>query len=323
MSGDLARSPPRPTSYIGDDADNRRWEGFAFRPGDIVISTPSKCGTTWTQLLCALLVFDTVDLPAPLAELSPWLDMRTRPLDEVRRALDAQTHRRFIKTHTPLDGLPIDDRVTYLCVARDPRDAFVSLAHHRANMIRPRMVELVEAAGYTWDGDRPGDASTDVEHLRKRLARWIEAPPPDGGTDEPLAAIIHHVACAWDRRHRANVALLHFADYVADLPAELTHLADLLGIERDEGRIAELAQVASIDQVRTRAGDFAPNATQGLWHDDAAFFRSGRIGDWRTVFTAADERRYDERLAELVADSELVHWIHHGRRGGPIAPEAD
>src|SRR5262249_38699700 len=35
-----------------------RWEGFEFRPGDIVISTPKKCGTTWTQMLCALLIFD-------------------------------------------------------------------------------------------------------------------------------------------------------------------------------------------------------------------------------------------------------------------------
>ncbi|MDQ1696066.1 MAG: hypothetical protein QOJ03_1419, partial [Frankiaceae bacterium] len=83
-------------------ADSIRWEGFTFRPGDIVVSTPPKCGTTWMQRLCALLVFDSVELPAPISILSPWLDMLLAPLDDVLARLDAQQHRRFIKTHTPL-----------------------------------------------------------------------------------------------------------------------------------------------------------------------------------------------------------------------------
>ena len=58
-------------------ADSRRWDGFEFRAGDIVISTPSKCGTTWMQMICALLVFRDPELPRPLTELSPWLDIQT------------------------------------------------------------------------------------------------------------------------------------------------------------------------------------------------------------------------------------------------------
>src|SRR3954471_11209284 len=96
--------------------DSGRWEGFVFRDDDIVIATPPKCGTTWMQMLCALLIFRTPDIPGALADVSPWLDMQTRPLDDARGALDAQTPRRFIKTHTPLDGLPFDRRVTYVHV---------------------------------------------------------------------------------------------------------------------------------------------------------------------------------------------------------------
>src|SRR5262245_17481694 len=84
--------------------DSARWDGFEFRAGDIVITTPKKCGTTWTQMLCALLIFDGPVFPEPLERLSPWLDMCNRSIDEVRAALAGQTHRRFIKTHTPLDG---------------------------------------------------------------------------------------------------------------------------------------------------------------------------------------------------------------------------
>jgi len=114
-----------PVRYTSRDEDSARWSGFPFRAGDIVISTRSKSGTTWMQTICALLVFRTTTLPAPIAELSPWLDFLVTPLEEVLARLEAQTHRRFIKTHTPLDGLPLDPRVTYIVVARHPLDAAV------------------------------------------------------------------------------------------------------------------------------------------------------------------------------------------------------
>ena len=44
--------------------DSARWEGFPFRADDIVISAPPKSGTTWMQTLCAMLVFDELELAA-------------------------------------------------------------------------------------------------------------------------------------------------------------------------------------------------------------------------------------------------------------------
>ena len=60
-------------------------------------------------ILCALLIFQTPELPEPLDLLSPWLDMQTRRVESMISDLEAQTHRRFIKTHTPLDGLELHD----------------------------------------------------------------------------------------------------------------------------------------------------------------------------------------------------------------------
>src|ERR687894_519916 len=86
--------------------DSARWDCLASREGDIVISTPPKCGTTWMQRLCALLVFDTEELDRPMAEISPWLDMLTSDIGSIVALLEAQTHRRFIKNPTPPGGLP-------------------------------------------------------------------------------------------------------------------------------------------------------------------------------------------------------------------------
>jgi aryl sulfotransferase len=116
-----------PFRYRSPEEDSARWLGFRFRDGDIVISTRSKTGTTWVQMICALLIFQDPALPAPLGRLSPWLDHLVRPVDEVYAQLAAQPHRRFIKTHTPLDGIPLDSRATYLVTARHPLDMAVSL----------------------------------------------------------------------------------------------------------------------------------------------------------------------------------------------------
>src|SRR4028118_1066483 len=131
--------------YRSPDEDSGRWDDFRFRAGDIVISTRSKHGTTWVQMICALLVLQTPDLPRPLAELSPWLDWLGTPRDEVFEALEAQTHRRFIKSHTPLDGIPSRPDVTYIVVARHPLDAAVSLYHQSDNLNRARIAELTGA----------------------------------------------------------------------------------------------------------------------------------------------------------------------------------
>ncbi|SRR6056297_728012 len=132
----------QPIRYLSADEDSARWLDFNFRDGDIVISARSKSGTTWVQMICALLIFDTPDLPRPLAELSPWLDWLVLSKDDLFEDLGAQSHRRFMKTHTPLDGLPDNDGVTYIVVARHLLDAAVSLYHQSRNINRRRIAEL-------------------------------------------------------------------------------------------------------------------------------------------------------------------------------------
>ena len=112
------------THYVGKITDTHRWEAFRHRDNDIFICTPPKCGTTWTQAICASLIFGTADHGQSPAYISPWIDAKLDPLDEYLKIVDAQPHRRFIKTHTPLDGIPYFESCEYLAVFRDPRDAY-------------------------------------------------------------------------------------------------------------------------------------------------------------------------------------------------------
>lgn len=294
--------------------DNERWAGFEFRPGDIVISTPPKCGTTWTQMLCAMLIFDGPEFPGTLDDLSPWLDMNTRSKDEVHALLASQTHRRFIKTHTPIDGLPMDPNVTYVFVGRDPRDVSVSFEHHLANMDFDSFLAARAAAVGNDDLaelDPPPVLSDDPT---ERLRFFIETE----GDLVCLAGVTAHLHQAWAQRHAPNVALFHFADYRRDLVSEIRRLADVLGNPVTEARAAELAAEAGIDRMRDRATELAPDIGRSHWRDPRAFFRSGGSGEWRARATPALLDRYEARIAELADDAAFAAWLHDGRLGaGP------
>jgi hypothetical protein len=310
--------PPR-TRYRSIVDDSGRWDGFEFRPGDIVISTPPKCGTTWMQMLCALLIFGGPEFPAPLDQVSPWLDMCTRPLAEVTAALTTQPHRRFIKTHTPLDGLPRHAEVTYLMVGRDPRDVAISFEHHLANINFARVLQLRAAAIGNEDLAVPPEPRVRSEDPAVRFRTFVadDTPPP---TPPTLASVLRHLNTGWLLRDDSNVALFHYSDLMADLEGELLRLARILGIPCTPERARELAPEASLVRMRERAADIAPNASQGTWHDVRAFFRSGGTGEWRVYLSAADLAAYEARVAQL-ASPDLAAWAHGGWMASGIDPE--
>jgi hypothetical protein len=295
--------------------DSGRWDGFEFRVGDIVISTPSKCGTTWMQMICALLIFGDTRLPRPLTELSPWLDIQTDTIANVFAALAAQPHRRFIKTHTPLDGLPFDERVTYICVGRDPRDAAVSSQHHLDSMNREVLLRARQAA-IGPDGLLPsgGGIPSRVDGPRERFWRWVENDTPP---EEGLELLLHHLNTFWERRRADNVMLVHYADLQTDLDGEMRRLARRIGIAIDDEVWPHLVAEASFDRMKGRADEVAPQVTMaGLWPDPSRFFHRGTNGQWRTLLGTEDLNRYEARVRQL-ATPELAAWAHGGWRGRP------
>ena len=71
-----------PKTYKTWAHDSTRWEHYRARDGDIVIATYAKCGTTWMQQIVSLLIFQSPD-PRSVLELSPWIDARFHPVDEI------------------------------------------------------------------------------------------------------------------------------------------------------------------------------------------------------------------------------------------------
>lgn len=301
--------------YVGRVYDSARWEGFDLRPDDIVISTPPKCGTTWTQMICALLVFQTPELPGRLADLSPWLDMLTRSRRQVVAALDAQSHRRFIKTHTPLPGLPWREGVTYVCVGRDPRDVALSMDDHMANMDWESFYEQAVAAARD-DGlpppERPSPPPLEQLTDRARFWRWVDDDTPPEQTTSSLLRTVRHVESFWRASRGVGVVMLHYHDLKADLDGQMRALAARLGIDVPPERWPALVEAASFASMRR--GDDRTVPVQGIWKDQGRFFRQARLGAWQDLLDGDDQRRYHERVASLIGP-DLAAWLHPSTPG--------
>jgi aryl sulfotransferase len=295
--------PTAPIRYTSPDDDNARWIGFPFREDDIVIATRSKTGTTWLQMICALLIFQTPELPDSLANLSPWLDWLITPRDDVFAQLAAQRHRRFIKTHTPLDGLPTDARVTYIVTGRHPLDMAVSLYHHAANLNRDRIRELIGR-------DDPRTKIPEPLPLHEWLIEWIEREVDPRDSLDSLPGVLWHLTDAWQRQASQDVILVHYDDLIRDLEGQMRLVADRLRIAVPEDTWPALVKSASFPQMQAKADSLIPDPS-GILKNTATFFRRGTSGAGAETLTPVELVRYYQRTAEL-APSDVLAWLHRG-----------
>jgi aryl sulfotransferase len=292
--------------------DSRYWDGFVPRADDIVIATYPKCGTTWTQRIVGLLIFQD-PAPVPLMDISAWIDRRFgSPLEQRLATLAAQTHRRFLKSHLPADGLPLHDGVRYIHVARDGRDACLSWCNHIASYT-PRMLEQLDAAGLADETiarpypRMPADPA-DFFH------RWITEGTAPGDTDGlPIVPFFGFHRSWWDERGRDNVLMVHYADLRADLGGEMRRIAAFLGIQVPEDLWPRLVEAAGFDAMR-RVGDTLLGETGAIFRGGGAtFFHRGETGRWRGVFRPDDLALYAEKSAKLPPD--CADWLAAGRLG--------
>ena len=101
---DVPNHPVKTRELHNHHFNSTVWNDFAFRDDDIVIATYAKSGTTWMQQIVSQLIFNGAE-GLPVAEMSPWLDLRVPPKAVKLPLVEAQTHRRFLKTHLPVDAL--------------------------------------------------------------------------------------------------------------------------------------------------------------------------------------------------------------------------
>lgn len=298
--------------------DPERWEHLSPRDDDIIISTPQKAGTTWTQAIVANLVFQDGRLPGPVGKISPWLDMRLRPFEPTMAALEAQEHRRFIKTHLPLNGLRFFEHAKYIVVGRDARDAFMSLLnHHRSYSpeIRRVAAQFDDIAG----GPFPFDVGDDRAFWR----RWITESWFHWESDGyPYWSHFGHIQSWWNFRGLPNVLLVHFEDLSIDPEAEIRRIATFLGIEIDESRMPGILKRTTFGEMKKNFDQILPEMNMIMRRGGNDFMHRGTNGRWRGFLEQEDLQLY-RRASRRVLTPQCARWLEGGRRAVDPGATAD
>ena len=279
--------------------DSTIWNDFQFRDNDIIIATYAKSGTTWMQQIIAQLMFNG-DPDLAVAEISPWLDLRVPPKAVKLPYVEAQTHRRFLKTHLPVDALVFSPRARYLYIGRDGRDVVWSLYNHHANANQLWYDALNETPGRVGPPiERP------VEDIREYWRDWLTR---DG---YPFWSFWDNIRTWWRTRDLPNVRLVHFSELKQDLPGTIRQIAEFLQIPINESHWSAILEHCSFEWMKRNATKSVPLG--GLFWDAGAgvFINKGVNGRWADVLTAEESAQY-EKIAVSQLGAECAHWLATG-----------
>lgn len=285
--------------------DSTIWNDLRFRDDDIVIATYAKSGTTWMQQIIAQLLFRG-DPDLEVAEMSPWLDLRVPPKEVKLPLVEAQTHRRFLKTHLPVDALVFSPEAKYLYIGRDGRDVVWSMYNHHVN---------ANQLWYDALNDTPGRVGSPIEYppadIRQYWRDWLDR---DG---HPFWPFWENVASWWEIRTLPNVMLVHFSNLKCDLPGQMRRIAAFLDIPIDDARWEAIVEYCSFEWMKTNAVKSVPLG--GAFWDAGAevFINKGVNGRWTETLTADEAAEYEAQAVERLG-SECAHWLATGEE-----PSAD
>ncbi len=308
MNDLTAALPTRTHVYENHHLDGPRWDRFETRPDDIVITTAYKSGTTWMQTIVANLLFQGGEIPGDIMDISPWVDMRLRPFDEICATTAAQTHRRILKTHLPLDGLPWQPELQYIFVGRDLRDVFMSMWNHYRN--HSEVFFGVVNNPDTLVGEPFPRCPDDI---RAYWRDWTTRGWFDWQSDGyPHFSASWHARTWWDYRHLPNMLFVHYADLLEQPAVEIARVAGFLDIPVTAQALQRIVEAVSFDAMKNNAQRILGKAAVFWEGGGQTFLNRGNNGRWREVLTGEDLVLY-RAMVERTLSPDCARWLEQGR----------
>jgi aryl sulfotransferase len=291
--------PVKTREFYNHHFDSTIWNDFVFRDDDIVISTYAKSGTTWMQKIVSQLLFSGKE-GLEVAEMSPWMDLRVPPKEIKLPVVEAQTHRRFVKTHMPVDALVFSERAKYIYIARDGRDIVWSLYNHHLN---------ANAAWYEALNNTPGRVGSEIQPPCSSISQYFDSWLEKDGF--PFWSFWDNARTWWAIRNLPNVHMVHFANLKSDMPGEIRRIAKFIGTPIDESKWKNILKHCSFDYMKANATKSVPLGG-AFWEGGAeTFIHRGTNGRWSNALSAEQIMNY-EQCAESELGPECAHWFATG-----------
>lgn len=292
--------PQKTREMHNQHIDSTVWNDFKFRDDDIIISTYAKSGTTWMQQIVSQMLFGG-DTERDTQSISPWVDFRVPPKDVKLPALEEQTHRRFVKTHLPVEALVYSPKAKYIYIGRDGRDVLWSLYNHHRNGNEIMYDALNKSPGLVGPPLEPPP-----DDIRGYWRDWLDR---DGF---PYWSLWENVRSWWAIRHLPNLLLVHFDVLKKNMPEEMRRIAAFLDIPIDESKWDTIVEHCTFDWMKEHGEKVVPMGGAAWVGGAKTFINKGVNGRWRDTLTEAESAEYEARaLAEL--GPECAHWLATGQ----------
>jgi aryl sulfotransferase len=279
--------------------DSSIWNTFEFRDDDIIINSYSRSGTTWVQQIVAQLIWmGPAQINVP--DVSPWLDCRFPSPAERLAIVEAQTHRRFIKSHLPVDTLVFSPKAKYIYIGRDGRDVLWSLYNYHKNFKKEVIRDIDNVPERV--GPPLGEApSSVIEYFRDWLMK-------DGYPWWPYWA---HILSWWEIKDLPNVMLVHFSNLKRDMPGEIQRIAAFLDIAVEETKWEAILEHCSFTYMKAHAAQSVPFGGRIIEGGAEAFMHKGVNGSWKEMLSPEDIEQYEQMAREKLG-AECALWLSTG-----------
>jgi aryl sulfotransferase len=279
--------------------DSTVWNDFKFRDDDVVIATYAKAGTTWVQQIVAQMLLGP-DPDLAVAETSPWIDLRVPPKSVKLQAVEAQTHRRFLKTHLPVDALVFSPKAKYLYIGRDGRDVVWSLHNHHS---------VANDRWYKLFNDTPGRIGPPIERPTKDVRQyWLEWLARDG---YPFWPFWENVRSWWAIRELPNVLLVHFSDLKRDMPGQMRRIAGFLNLQIQDVQWTPILEYCSFEWMKRNATKIVPGEGAAFQGGAQSFIHKGSNGRWSDTLTPSDSAKYQAMAVDELGP-QCARWLSGG-----------
>lgn len=295
----MSNLPTKTRDIHSHHFDSTIWDDIQFRDDDIIIGTYGKAGTTWMQQIVSQLIFNGEE-NLPVSEMGHWVDLRIPPKEVKLPMIEAQTHRRFLKTHLPVDALVFSQKAKYIYVARDGRDVAWSLHNHHLN---------ANDAWYDALNNTPGRVGPPIEPPVGTTLEYFENWLDNDGA--PFWPFWENVRSWWAIRNLPNVMLVHFADLKSDMEGQIRRIAEFIDVPVDQAVMDRVLEHCSFDYMKENAVQTVPLGG-AFWEGGAkTFIHKGKNGRWCDELPQVLSERY-EQTATTQLGKTCADWLKNG-----------
>ncbi|XP_004616159.2 sulfotransferase 6B1 [Sorex araneus] len=243
-------------------------DAFEARADDIVLASYPKCGSNWILHI----VSELISADSKKKYEHPEFPVLECGDPEKYQRMKQFPSPRILATHLRYDRLPgsiLRKKTKMLVMFRNPKDTAASFFRFHND------VPDIPSYG-SWD-------EFFTQFMRGEVS-W---------------GSFFDFAVSWNE-HLAeeNVQLILYEDLKEDLPAGVQRIADFLGFSLGGEQLGAIAALSTFQAMRARAPE--THGAVGPY-----LFRKGEVGDWKNLFSEAQNQEMDEKFKACLAGTSL------------------